>query len=391
MGVWVRRNREQRLQEDPRRPSSDELVRRAKERYARPTPAEIDQQPQRDDFDEDSADATIHQDALSPYTLARESEEGKPVVFPTGYEPPPRLRDRSLDPAPARHGRPGTIGWIIASAVFGAFVYGSAILGDVAGQAGPSDFPEVAAPLGSGDTITSSQLAIGECVMLPDGVDFAEEFEFTAFDRVACDQQHDLEVFGSFAHEPGVYPGEEELFDYANAMCTEAFAEFTGVSYGAEARLVFMTTIPDRKAWAQADYSVECLLHRYDGAPMVGSQKDNGILGYGGLEVSRCYEWLDEYSFAAFDPIPCDDAHDFEVFHITWTGHGELVPFPGEEWLNTVGEYRCGAEYEPYVGEPWSPTADVGYTWVVPTPESWEAGDRWIHCFLIPLNAPATT
>lgn len=195
-----------------------------------------------------------------------------------------------------------------------------------------------------------------------------------------------MEVFATFSHQGGLYPGKAELFDFAGHYCPGAFEDYTGVPYEHEAHLVITSTVPDVAGWSQSDHSIECLLQSFDGAKLVGSQEGRGLLGYPGLQVTHCYDVIDGGSYAAFTDVSCEGPYDVEPFHVAKLEHGESAPFPGEEWLDTFAGYRCAARFEPYVGEPWSPDMEIDYVWVVPSVETWEAGDRRIQCLLVPVD-----
>jgi hypothetical protein len=377
------------MQDNRDRPSSDELIRQARERYSRRNTPDENQDEGTDGPKQETVGSDLHRQEPDPSDIPRANVLREPIAQREGQRTRLSTDDWPKPPARSRRTRPGTIRWIIASAVIGVATFGAALAAQLAGQSGPSAFDEVADPLDSVGVAASTDLAVGDCVMLPEGVAFDESFQFETLDSVACDQPHDMEVFATFSHQGGLYPGKAELFDFAGHYCPGAFEDYTGVPYEHEAHLVITSTVPDVTGWSQSDHSVECLLQSFDGAQLVGTQEGRGLLGYPGLQVTHCYDVIDGGSYAAFTDVSCEGPHDVELFHVAELEHGESAPFPGEEWLDTFAEYRCAARFEPYVGEPWSPDMEIDYVWVVPSVETWEAGDRRIQCLLVPVDLTA--
>jgi hypothetical protein len=80
--------------------------------------------------------------------------------------------------------------------------------------------------------------------------------------------------------------------------------------------------------------------------------------------------------------VPCDQAHDNEVFAVIDHPAKPDAPFPGEEAVNKVAQDGCLERFEPYVGRPYD-GSDLQVAVIAPGEESWKKeGDRAIACIL---------
>ncbi|MDA8369268.1 MAG: septum formation family protein [Nocardiopsaceae bacterium] len=97
------------------------------------------------------------------------------------------------------------------------------------------------------------------------------------------------------------------------------------------------------------------------------------------LEVGDCLN--DESIVGEVEEIPtisCSEPHDSEVY-ATGTATGD--EFPGNASLDAEAEGICGGEFEAFVGIPYEESF-LGYSWYVPTQQSWDSGDRKIDCVI---------
>ncbi|WNZ08919.1 DUF4190 domain-containing protein [Streptomyces sp. 11x1] len=87
---------------------------------------------------------------------------------------------------------------------------------------------------------------------------------------------------------------------------------------------------------------------------------------------------LEGYAYDV-DIVPCDGAHDAEVFasFAMPDGGGD---FPGDDAVTEVADDRCHPYSEAYAMDTWALPADVDVYYFTPTRESWRYGDREITC-----------
>ena len=77
--------------------------------------------------------------------------------------------------------------------------------------------------------------------------------------------------------------------------------------------------------------------------------------------------------------IDCAQPHDSEVFH-TATIDGDELPSAAE--IEVVVQEECLAAFEGFVGMAYEESA-LEVTWLEPTPESWDQGDRELVCMVV--------
>jgi Septum formation len=76
--------------------------------------------------------------------------------------------------------------------------------------------------------------------------------------------------------------------------------------------------------------------------------------------------------------VDCEEPHFSEVFH-TYTIDADALPSAAD--MEGIVEDQCLAEFETFVGMPYAESA-LEVTWLEPTPESWERGDRELVCMI---------
>ena len=90
--------------------------------------------------------------------------------------------------------------------------------------------------------------------------------------------------------------------------------------------------------------------------------------------------------------IPCDQAHDNEVYLI-WELDGDEFPadmaFPGDEVVVAAAEAGCTSSFETWIGAPYEETS-LDYFPYLPGEESWELGDREVVCLAFDMNGQVT-
>jgi hypothetical protein len=96
------------------------------------------------------------------------------------------------------------------------------------------------------------------------------------------------------------------------------------------------------------------------------------------IEVGDCAGDLTEGEVTELDVIPCADPHGSEAYASFVMDDGD---FPGAEAIEAQGIEDCGAAFEEFVGLPYE-DSELFATWLTPTTESWDGGDREILCFV---------
>jgi hypothetical protein len=84
--------------------------------------------------------------------------------------------------------------------------------------------------------------------------------------------------------------------------------------------------------------------------------------------------------------VPCDQPHAQEVYHSYTIDTDEL---PGEADMEGIVETECLGAFETFVGLPY-PDSIYDITWLAPTQESWDAGDRELLCLVFDPSGDVT-
>ena len=101
------------------------------------------------------------------------------------------------------------------------------------------------------------------------------------------------------------------------------------------------------------------------------------------LEPGDCFGGLDRNQDLRVRLRPCGRPHQAEVY-------GALAltapRFPGVEVLRQRAATNCAQRFAGYTGEPAGPGTDLAFVEVVPTLESWAAGDRRALCIVLGVD-----
>lgn len=106
------------------------------------------------------------------------------------------------------------------------------------------------------------------------------------------------------------------------------------------------------------------------------------------LAVGTCFDDIDafyEEGGGGVEDVPiveCDEPHDNEVFAL-FDIAGDA--FPGTSAVGTEAETGCVDRFEDYVGIDYASSRFVA-SWLTPTSQSWDAGDREVVCFLYDID-----
>lgn len=106
------------------------------------------------------------------------------------------------------------------------------------------------------------------------------------------------------------------------------------------------------------------------------------------LGVGDCLNDPPESEVSRVDKVPCDDAHDYEVFALVNHPAGRDEPYPLDLMLfsGDTGFEACLPHFESYVGRDYM-LSRLEIDFFYPTRESWEMdGDREFVCLLFDLD-----
>lgn len=104
------------------------------------------------------------------------------------------------------------------------------------------------------------------------------------------------------------------------------------------------------------------------------------------IKIGDCFAEPSENEFIEEITLTdCDEPHDNEVYAFGQYPADEDAEFPAEDDLDDFANDFCTAEFEDYVGIPYSDSIYY-FTYFQPTEMSWEDGDREIVCILYDLD-----
>ena len=99
------------------------------------------------------------------------------------------------------------------------------------------------------------------------------------------------------------------------------------------------------------------------------------------LEVGQCTNQpVDgEDSVSSLPVVDCAESHTGEIFSLPQVPDGD---FPGDAALQeTAGQLCSGPDFQTYVGKPYD-ESEVYLSFLVPSTDTWDDGDREIVCIL---------
>jgi hypothetical protein len=123
--------------------------------------------------------------------------------------------------------------------------------------------------LGAGSV---QQFTVGQCVNDPVVAEDGQQ-EVGTLPVVDCSEPHTGEVF--FVEELTGDSVPADVSAQADAICSENFEAFVGVSYE-ESSLYLTSLYPTFGSWEQGDRQIVCLIVDGEGASMTGSVKGSG-------------------------------------------------------------------------------------------------------------------
>lgn len=108
------------------------------------------------------------------------------------------------------------------------------------------------------------------------------------------------------------------------------------------------------------------------------------------LSVGDCMQLPTDSTAVTIDRSSCTSPHQAEVAAVIDVQSDADAAFPGKAALNSQAETACVESFEDYVGAAYvSSSLDV--TWLTPTAESWQRGDRSIVCLVHAMGSAELT
>lgn len=96
---------------------------------------------------------------------------------------------------------------------------------------------------------------------------------------------------------------------------------------------------------------------------------------------------------ATLKVVPCTQPHTEESYAVaTYTGAaaGADEPYPGNPTLKTFADGACAQRYASYVGVDYRDSS-LFFTYLLPSPRSWQDDDRSVLCFVTTTGEQLTT
>lgn len=115
-----------------------------------------------------------------------------------------------------------------------------------------------------GGDVSTAEIRVGDCVMLPKEATTAEGTEVSELTAVPCQKPHDAESFAIKEITEATYPGETKVIALADSYCAAQFGTFVGVAYD-KSKLELSYLFPTKDSWAQGDRDLKCLVHKPEG------------------------------------------------------------------------------------------------------------------------------
>ncbi len=243
---------------EQRRPTSEDLIRRARDGFDTPVkdapptsrPAADGDVPVRKPIEPERTWSDGPKDPYGAPETGDDLPPGRSRMDPIQYTPP-------VTPSPS------PVGTILRK--FGGLILvGVIVLGGVVWRA-------------FDDTKAVEDLAVGDCLAEP------QDELITSVETVSCDEAHDYEVYAVVRLPDGAsapYPGDENTFFASLEACLPRFDAYVGVAY-VDSIYDINTIYPTRESWEEDDdREATCLLAEYTLAgnivPVSGSLRNSG-------------------------------------------------------------------------------------------------------------------
>lgn len=209
----------------------------------------------------------------------------------------------------------------------------------------------------AGTNTSVDDLAAGDCIVGGGASDIAGVVV------VPCDEPHDSQVVGVFdlpvARAP--YAGRTAVVAYASDSCRGWYEVNTGKSSFVEDRPLRLI-YPSPETWRAGDRRVVCTVGPGDRTKTDDLHAPTDRVVWEKIDAGGCY--LGDFDFLSLQPVDCERS-DFVVEHVIKLDPEIGIEYPGIEPLRVQALEAC---------------RDLESS-AIPTPASWEAGDRQIVCF----------
>ncbi len=117
-----------------------------------------------------------------------------------------------------------------------------------------------------------------------------------------------------------------------------------------------------------------------------GSLVGVGEVGINRLRLGDCFDQgsdvVSSTSVEAVQAVPCDEAHDQEVFYL---GALPEDDYPGDQVTADLVAEQCIAVFETYVGSSYA-ESELDIAYIYPSQDSWGDGDRGYVCSLFDVT-----
>ena len=119
-----------------------------------------------------------------------------------------------------------------------------------------------------------------------------------------------------------------------------------------------------------------------------GAITSAGNLAIEDVRVGDCFNSDEEEEISSVDARPCDQPHEYEMFHVaTWTGSDA---YPTEDAMFGFVIQECVPAFETYVGRSFE-ASRLDFVHVFPIEEGWNDGDRVFQCAMFDPAVPELT
>ncbi|MGH8936240.1 MAG: septum formation family protein [Acidimicrobiia bacterium] len=113
-----------------------------------------------------------------------------------------------------------------------------------------------------------------------------------------------------------------------------------------------------------------------------GTVVEEGRVSAFEVEVGDCFNDPEDLSAVVdVEAVPCQQAHDNEIFALPQYPAGPEEAYPGDEEVDSFAEQACLEAFAGYVGIPYEDSVFI-YGTISPRAETWADGDREVICIL---------
>ncbi|TCO64495.1 septum formation family protein [Actinocrispum wychmicini] len=200
-----------------------------------------------------------------------------------------------------------------------------------------------------------------------------------------CDQPHLFEVTGdvdiSGEHGPNdPSPTADAWRDIAKQKCATGATAYLGGKLDPFGRYSVGALKPSDDQWRSGDRKLRCGLQRQGPTgkilvPTTGSAKGQDQSDV--YDVGTCLALADK---TYGDPVPCKDAHAFEIVGVVDLGKVHPDGFPSDEQQQAAMLDNCTKQAAEYSSNLNLADKGLSLTWDTRKQESWDAGSRKAVC-----------